>query len=362
VEVDLDKVRDVQINGRQHEAFLSLLLSDVKNCKYQIESLQSQYASRMDALKETVASKTAVPTSQVYPQFINLAHIWTSFQDEMVLLSVLSNIFASLDQFRKTRHSMLDEDILEKLSQNIEVKTDDERIKETSSEQHRILPSRLANKDIDILFPETTKNFEKLPIQYRGFCTTSISENDRLLLPSNPEIGVLQYKDNYFAFRNANSAYDFASKPEFYIKNVAERAKKSPELIQLLELHKQFAAITPYAKGKIPGGLIEAPVKKADCGTQTDTHFMDSNIVKTYEWNEWELRRKAIKLANLRTKLTHSMQTDLSNYKRDNDTQVYLPKNVETQTKRENSTNVPKPSTFIAGLRGCESTRTNDKS
>jgi len=167
VEVDLDKVRDVQINGRQHEAFLSLLLSDVKNCKYQIESLQSQYASRMDALKETVASKTAVPTSQVYPQFINLAHIWTSFQDEMVLLSVLSNIFASLDQFRKTRHSMLDEDVLEKLSQNIEVKTDDERIKETSSEQHRILPSRLANKDIDILFPETTKNFEKLPIQYR---------------------------------------------------------------------------------------------------------------------------------------------------------------------------------------------------
>ena len=42
--------------------------------------------------------------------------------------------------------------------------------------------------------------------------------------------------------------------------------------------------------------MIEVPVKKADCGTQTDTHFMESNIVKTYEWNEWELRRKAIKL------------------------------------------------------------------
>ena len=52
-------------------------------------------------------------------------------------------------------------------------------------------------------------------------------------------------------------------------------------------------------QGKIPGGLIEAPVKKADCGTQTDTHFMESNIVKTYEWNEWELRRKAIKLVIL---------------------------------------------------------------
>ena len=41
---------------------------------------------------------------------------------------------------------------------------------------------------------------------------------------------------------------------------------------------------------------MEPPKTKADCGTQTDTHFMESNIVKTYEWNEWELRRKAIKL------------------------------------------------------------------
>lgn len=25
---------------------------------------------------------------------------------------------------------------------------------------------------------------------------------------------------------------------------------------------------------------------------------MDSNIVKSYEWNEWELRRKALKLVS----------------------------------------------------------------
>ena len=37
---------------------------------------------------------------------------------------------------------------------------------------------------------------------------------------------------------------------------------------------------------------------KRDNGTQTDTHFMESNIVKSYEWNEWELRRKAIRLVS----------------------------------------------------------------
>lgn len=49
-------------------------------------------------------------------------------------------------------------------------------------------------------------------------------------------------------------------------------------------------------QGKEPGRMIEAPVTKCDSGTQTDTHFMETNIVKSYEWNEWELRRKALKL------------------------------------------------------------------
>ena len=46
------------------------------------------------------------------------------------------------------------------------------------------------------------------------------------------------------------------------------------------------------------GKMIEKPVMKADSGTQTDTHFHESNIVASYEWNEWELRRKAIKLVS----------------------------------------------------------------
>lgn len=51
-------------------------------------------------------------------------------------------------------------------------------------------------------------------------------------------------------------------------------------------------------QGKDQGRMIEKPVTKCDSGTQTDTHFMESNIVKSYEWNEWELRRKAIKLVS----------------------------------------------------------------
>ena len=58
--------------------------------------------------------------------------------------------------------------------------------------------------------------------------------------------------------------------------------------------------------------MIEAPVTKCDSGTQTDTHFMESNIVKSYEWNEWELRRKALKLVSWK------LRTDRSHHQIDN--------------------------------------------
>ena len=45
--------------------------------------------------------------------------------------------------------------------------------------------------------------------------------------------------------------------------------------------------------------LIQKPIIKSDMGTQTDTHILEYNIVKTYEWNEWELRRKALKMVRL---------------------------------------------------------------
>ncbi|XP_070540608.1 cilia- and flagella-associated protein 206-like [Ptychodera flava] len=346
----LQLLKDSLVNARQHEAFLRIILNDVINCAQQVEMLEAQLASRMEQLQATVQSKTAVPTAQVYPQFINLALIWSGFQDEMVLLSVLSNILASLEPFTKGHREVFTDEMLQPFMEDVYIQTDEQRIKDTTGPDHQVNPSDF--KHLDWLFPETTKNFERLPLQYRGYCGWTLVKYDRLLLPGNPDIGVLRYKDRYYTFSSKKAAYEFASEPDSFIMMVADGAKKSPELIQLLELHTQFATITPYSQGRDQGKMIEKPITKCDMGVQTDTHILEPNIVKSYEWNEWELRRKAIKLTNLRTKVTHSMQTNLSNMRRDNVSQVYLPKDQYSQTKREGGSNVPKPQTFLAGLRG----------
>merc|ERR1712159_378092 len=96
---------------------------------------------------------------------------------------------------------------------------------------------------------------------------------------------------------------------EFLIR-VNSLAAQSPELIGLMGLSQQFTVA-----GKYKGNKKMRPLLKRDSGVQTDTHFHDTIIDPNYHWNEWELRRKAIRLANLTHKITHSSQTIKSHFR-----------------------------------------------
>lgn len=89
----------------------------------------------------------------------------------------------------------------------------------------------------------------------------------------------------------------------------------------------------------------------SEAGSQVDTHIVEEFIDPKYQWNEWELRRNALMLVNLKTKRTHGAQTDKSHFKRDSETQHYNPITKTTQTNREGKTNVPRRVNFLAGLR-----------
>ncbi|XP_026786872.3 cilia- and flagella-associated protein 206 [Pangasianodon hypophthalmus] len=347
-ELNMDLLTQALYNLRQHEAFLKIILADVITCAKQVEALQTDFISRMRVLKATVHAKTAVPTSQVFPHFTALARLWVGLQDEMLLLNMLRSVALSLRPFLSAQSQLLESIQLDQLLQGETVKSDAERAAESSEE--RVDPAEM--KSYEWILPETTANFEQLPLQYRGVCGYTLVEKNGLLLPGNPNIGILKHREKYYSFSSKQAAYQFASNADKYIELIAERAKRSPELIQLLELHQQFASVTPYSQMQSGERLLVKPISKSESSTQTDTHLLESNIVKSYEWNEWELRRKAIKLANLRSKVTRSMQTDLSHMRRHNNTQTYTPKDAACQTKRDSQSNVPKPQIYLAGLRG----------
>nr|XP_014354173.1 PREDICTED: UPF0704 protein C6orf165 homolog [Latimeria chalumnae] len=333
---------DTELHISLHLSFCYTATLEKKAWDTQSENLSNQLKEALYSVRQHV-----VFLRIILPHFIAVSNLWTGFQNELVLLSVLSNIAVNLQPLMEIHKKLFPLDMLQHLLEDIIVKTDEERIQETK--ENRVNSSDFRNQEW--LFPETTANFDKLLLQNRGFCSYTFAKNG-VLLPGNPAIGILKYKENYYSFSSKEAAYAFANNPDKYITMTMEKAMQHAELIQLLELYQFFTSVTPHSENKIGGRLLIKPITRCDSSTQTDTHILESNIVKSYEWNEWELRRKAIKLANLRTKVTHSMQANLSHMRRENCSQVYLPKDVGTQTKRENSSNVPKPQIFLAGLRG----------
>ncbi|XP_039982150.1 cilia- and flagella-associated protein 206 isoform X2 [Xiphias gladius] len=341
-------LRQAVYNVRQHEAFLKMLLADARLCVKHIEFLQTELSSQIKLLKETVQSKTAVPTAKVFPLFKALSKLSSGLQDEAELLKILSHIVHDLRPFLASQAKIFSEASLDGLLEKSEVKTDEQRKTESSDE--RIVPAEM--KTQEWLLPETTASFNELSLQYDGICGYTLVNRDGLLLPGNPHIGVLKHKEKLYVFSSKEAALKFASSPDNFIAEVAEKAKLSPELIQLLKLHQQFSCVSPYSEMQPGESLLVKPITKCDSSTQTDIHPVETNIVKSYEWNEWELRRKAIKLADLLTKMTHSAQTDLSHMRRENITQTWLPKDAACQSKRDGESNVPKPQIYLAGLRG----------
>lgn len=134
-----------------------------------------------------------------------------------------------------------------------------------------------------------------------------------------------------------------------------EKCRLMPELIHLLKMQDHFpdaslAALLQGRDGMHPLFSISAPLM-VDKGCQLPTHFVEKNIEPNYHWNEWDLRKKALQMANIRRKLTVTTQTELSNFRIDNETQVWLQKENATNTGVNASTNTVLKKTYIVGLR-----------
>uniref|UniRef100_A0A8D3DFA0 Cilia- and flagella-associated protein 206 n=1 Tax=Scophthalmus maximus TaxID=52904 RepID=A0A8D3DFA0_SCOMX len=339
-------------NVRQHEVFLKMLL-----VRYPTPQpyLFYYFHCLVLVVKHVVlhfwSNATIVSFSHIVfqPLFKALSKAWSGLQDEGELLSILRNITLNLKPFLASQATIVSEAYLNGLLEASEVKTDQQRMTQSSGREC-IVPAEM--KTQEWFLPETTTSYNDLLLQYNGICGYTLVTRDGLLLPGNPHIGVMRHKDKLYVFSSKEAALKFATSPDYFIAEVLEKAKLSPELIQLLKLHQQFSCVSPYSEMQPGESLLVKPMIKCEISTQTDLHPMETNIVRSYEWNEWQLRRNAIKLANLRTKVTHSVQSDLSHMRRDNNTQTWLPKDASCQGKREGGSSMPNPQTYLAGLRG----------
>ena len=92
------------------------------------------------------------------------------------------------------------------------------------------------------------------------------------------------------------------------------------------------------------------PARTNDVSMETELHPVESYIDPKYQWNEWTARQEILKYAKLMNCKTKGSQTKTTYFRRDNSSQVYLPKENHSQTKRDTATNPKLTTSYLTGL------------
>jgi len=150
-----------------------------------------------------------------------------------------------------------------------------------------------------------------IPLDFLGFCLVNIVELG-LLMPGKPNLGVFKHSETnkYCVFADQEAIDKFISNPNFFLEQVVEKCRHMPELIHLLKMQDHFpdaslAALLQGRDGMHPLFSISAPLM-VDKEVETPEHFVVKHIEPNYHWNEWDLRKKALQMANIRRKVTVS--------------------------------------------------------
>ena len=207
----------------------------------------------------------------------------------------------------------------------------------------------------------------------QGNCPYEASTRQSAIQGEPEEWGFVRWNSKCYSFATKEGMQDFMNDPARFVQATFLAASHSPELLHLFGIDWMIPpsvivvedAVYPET-ADMPAGDSDTPlqeveegrpfirggVERCEMSVETPTHFVESYIDPTYEFNEWTMRKRAIQLADLRTKRTHSTQTHKSHFRRENTTQTWLPKDKSIQTLKETSANTEKTVRYVAGLRG----------
>ncbi|VDO03147.1 unnamed protein product [Rodentolepis nana] len=272
-------------------------------------------------------------SADLQKQILELARVWTRLKENLAYIAMIANVLKSLKEYSFEPFIQLGASEFLKRFLETDISSDDQQ-KEAIT---RIIP-REENRS-KWIFP-TTSSYGQIDLN--GFCAWSLVRYKGLPVPCSPKIGVFVQGGRRYGFSSVAAAKAFDLAPNKFIDGINEIVRQNPDLFLLLKMPSPFEKETRPADSL---GITDQEI-------QTEVHPITVYIDSKYTWDEWELRRRALQLLYIRKCVTHSMQTMLSNFRRENTTQVYLPKDEGVQTKRDNYSQVPKPSVFIEGLRG----------
>ncbi|KAI4460560.1 hypothetical protein MML48_5g00009992 [Holotrichia oblita] len=339
----IEYAKDMLVCYRQFEVYIRKMQVEMEKLDDKAQCIFDDFQWCLIEVHQCVQYKTAVPASAVYPLFRKLAQIWHTMQNMVVYLSRINQTLINLQTYIK-KISPID-DQLKILIGDTPIMTDVERLNVCDNEEFYI------NKCFrdKIVKPDDMENFDDITLQFLGFCIWKFVESQGCLIPGNPDIGVIEIEKRYYVFCNKRAAQAFILHPKRYIYEALDIIRRKPELAHFLDVYDQLESVRNIKK--LVTVTVDTKVTH-EIDTQTDIHPCTMVKVKDYMWNVWDLKRKALSMADTSKRQTHSTQTLLSNNRNSLRVQTHFTKDHCYQTKTDNYSNVPIQSNYIFGLRG----------
>ena len=147
----------------------------------------------LTVLQTTIGSQMAVPSTNVYPQFVRLALTWQGFQEEMVVLAQLNALIRALHDHSKCQ-ARLPTKRLEEEFYDASAASDDER--------NELSCQGTINTDdfeCQLVCPGDVENYDAVPLEYAGFCPVALVSGQGFVLPGNRRIGYLRYEGKFYS-------------------------------------------------------------------------------------------------------------------------------------------------------------------
>ena len=349
----LDKIRKYIVYYRQILTYLSMLIDELHSSIQFKESLITNYENEKNAILDIIGNRTSITKDQAYPRFQNLAKMYTKFQEQVFILDIRENVFRKLYDFINNNDIKLEYD-LDAWEGCFQLYTDKLDIYEKQDEPIFSFESGAYNNGVTLLKHDSTADYLDIKLEYQGFCIVTLLNKRGLLVSGRPAV-VAKYNEKYMVFCTHQCLQEFIDNPQKYIDGLNEYVKENSYLINLLNMTEEFpngnlanmfrdkeSTAFKYKNSKV---LIDA-------GCQTVDHIHEKGYIDPdYEWNEWDLKKKAIQLANIMKKKTVSCQTLLSHFRRENETQVYPMKDSEVNTTVNTGTNLSIPKSYAVGFR-----------
>lgn len=333
---------------RQYMTFLANLYEKTEVSINIMENARIRFIKEAEDLKYLLANNSSAPKDRVYPKFSSLSNTYMTIVEECKGCEGKKQLLEILKQaFKDAKFSMSESQIA----------TAQRLVNMDRKEDER--PLRYENKNFVVFIePSNTPEFMQTSLDLAGFSVVSLVDHDGLLVNGKHNLGVFQYQDtNMLIFHSHDEIKRFIDRPQYYFEKLFETCRKYPPLIMLLKLEDYFLERNIKLLN-LKEDLIESLRTMVDHCDSTPVHFFNKegdnnfkNIVKDYMWNEWDIRKKAIQMANIRNMITKSAQTSDSIFKVENETQVWLKRDATTMTGIENGTNPIRPRNYITELR-----------